>query len=152
MKLLPNKRVSRLEVKAAPHIKAAVNEQKEKEEQEWLEELKDAHYWSYIDHFYPDVAQAARVALEPIGDFEEIDTEKMTPEGRIAWKAFQALGDSIPVDELNRYRRIHLADILDLAPHGPDLDERINVELEKRGLGRMGIGEGSHMTALMYRK
>jgi len=124
LKLLPNKRVSRLEIKAAPKIQRVVRARKEKEEQEHQEEIRQAHYWRYIDHFYPDVAQAARAALEPIGEDEEIDPEKMTPEGRVAWEAFQALGDSIPVDELNRYHRIYLAEILDLDPNDPDFDDK----------------------------
>ena len=125
MRLTASKRVGRLEVKAAPQIQRVVRAREEKEEQEHQEEIRQAHYWRYIDHFYPDVAQAARIAFESIGDDEEIDPDKMKPEGRIAWEAFQALGDSIPTDELNRYHRIYLAKIMGLDPNDPDFDDKV---------------------------
>lgn len=143
-----SKRISRVEVKAAPLIKRVVETEEQRQLEEYHEEIRQAHYWRYIGHFYPDVAEAARVALEPIGHGEEIDLNRMTPDGRIAWAAFQALGDSIPIEELNRYQRAWFAEeVLNIDPMSSL--ETINAELQKRGGDILEIG-GSHITGILW--
>jgi hypothetical protein len=111
------------------------------------EEIRQAHYWKYIGHYFPEVAEATRKAVAQFEDGEEIDPDKMTPENRRAWQVFQALGDSIETEEFNRYHRVYLAQLLELPEDASEDD--INAELVSCGFGRMNQ-TGSHITTKMY--
>jgi hypothetical protein len=147
LKLTANKRLSKIERKAAPLIQRAVEEIEREQLEQEAEEVQQAHYWKYIGHYFPEVAEAARKATAQFDEDEEIDPDKMTPENQRAWQVFQALGDSIETEEFNRYHRVYLAQLLELPDDASEDD--INAELVSRGFTKT-TQTGSHIFTKMY--
>jgi hypothetical protein len=137
MKLTANKRISTIERKAAPLIRRTVGEIERKREEEYEEEIRDAHYWRYIDHYYPEVANACRKAIDQAytgidnDGLAVLDLDRMSPENRRAYDVFYIVGDSIPVEEHNRYHLVYMRKLLQLDETATV--DQINAELVRRG-------------------
>lgn len=76
------------------------------------EEARWSAIWPYLDERYPEVAARARKALENQDlDNEGVDTEKMSPEDRLAWAEFEDIYRATSDETLRTHKHLYVAKI-----------------------------------------